>query len=244
MTLSGRTILVTGAARGLGLEIARACSQAGATLIMADILTAENEAQAKTLNATPFSLDLGDMASINALWQNITQEFGILDGLVNNGAIATNVGGMNFDDIDDALFEKVMRVNVMGLWGMMRAFKPLLIASKGAVVNIASDTALWGAPRLLAYTASKGAVMSMTRSLARELGEFKVSVCCVAPGILNTQSTQYVPQARHDFYEAGRAIKGEQSPQDITGTILHLLTPHARALTGQTLSVDAGFYMK
>jgi NAD(P)-dependent dehydrogenase (short-subunit alcohol dehydrogenase family) len=89
--------------------------------------------------------------------------------------------------------------------------------------------------------ASKGAVMAMTRSLARELGNRQIAVTCVAPGILTTQSTQYVPEHRHQLYENGRAIQGKQNPQDIVPTILHLLTPAARALTGQTLPVNAGF---
>ncbi len=94
---------------------------------------------------------------------------------------------------------------------------------------------------MLAYVASKGAVISMTRSLARELGPRGVGVTCVAPGILKTWSTEYVPQERHELYETGRAVPGPQQPEDITATVVFLLTPGALTLTGQTLPVDNGF---
>jgi NAD(P)-dependent dehydrogenase (short-subunit alcohol dehydrogenase family) len=100
---------------------------------------------------------------------------------------------------------------------------------------------LWGAPRLLAYVASKGALIAMTRSLSRELGPSGVGITAVAPGILRNEATDYVPRERHALYESGRAVPGAQTPEDIVPTIVFLLTPGALALTGQTLPVDAGF---
>ena len=163
-----------------------------------------------------------------------------MDGLVNNAAIATNVGGKLFEDIDIDLWDRVMRVNIRGTWLVTRAMSPLL-GPGSQIVNVASDTALWGAPRLLAYVASKGAVMSMTRSLARELGPRKIGVVAVAPGIMRNEATEYVPAERHQQYETGRAVPGPQVPEDITDAITFLLTPGALCLTGQVLPVDAGF---
>ena len=100
---------------------------------------------------------------------------------------------------------------------------------------------LWGAPRLLAYVASKGALIAMTRSLARELGPRSIGVTAVAPGIMRCEATEYVPAERHRLYEQGRAVPGPQDPEDIVATIVFLLTPGALALTGQLLPVDAGF---
>jgi NAD(P)-dependent dehydrogenase (short-subunit alcohol dehydrogenase family) len=135
-----------------------------------------------------------------------------------------------------------MQVNVRGTWLVTRALAPLLIGSgSGRIVNLASDTALWGAPRLLAYVASKGAVMAMTRSLARELGPSGVGVTAVAPGIMRNEATEYVPPERHHLYETGRAVPGPQTPEDIAPTIVFLLTEGALALTGQVLPVGAGF---
>ncbi len=245
--LDGHRILVTGAARGLGRAIASALAESGAELVLADTLRAEGEAAAAALSSAGAKavfapVDLGDPASIKALADEITMAGGTLDGLVNNGAIATGIGGKSLHEIDVDDWDRVMRVNVRGTWLMTKAAAPLLAASgRGRIVNIASDTALWGAPLLLAYVASKGAVIAMTRSLARELGPEQIGVTCVAPGILKTMSTEYVPEERHRLYEAGRAVPGPQSPEDITGTIAFLLTPEALALTGQLMPVNNGF---
>lgn len=240
--LKGRTILITGAARGLGRAIAGTCTEQGARLVLADIDTKRVEAAASELGARAVMVDLGDPASITALAEDIAAHEGELHGLCNNGAVATNVGGMEFEDIELDLWDRVHRVNVRGTWLMTRACSAMLRASgSGRVVNVASDTALWGAPRLLAYTASKGAVMAMTRSLAREMGPDRVGVTCIAPGILTTESTEYVPAARHALYGDGRAVPGPQSAEEVTGTVAFLLSEAALTLTGQTLPVNNGY---
>jgi NAD(P)-dependent dehydrogenase (short-subunit alcohol dehydrogenase family) len=244
--LAGRTIVVTGAARGVGRAIARGCAEAGACLVLADVLQdAGREVAgelAKMTEARFVPIDLGDPESIEAFARDVARHEGEIDGLVNNAAIATNVGGKSFDEIDLEHWDRVMQVNVRGTWLVTRALAPLFAqGGSGRIVNIASDTALWGAPRLLAYVASKGAVIAMTRSLARELGPRGIGVTVVAPGILRCEATEYVPAERHRLYEAGRAVPGPQQPEDIVATILFLLTPGALALTGQVLPVDAGF---
>jgi NAD(P)-dependent dehydrogenase (short-subunit alcohol dehydrogenase family) len=246
--LAGRTVLVTGAARGVGRAIAEACAAAGARLILADVLDEAGRQTADALASTGIAVrfapvDLADPASIVRLGQNVSANEGELHGLVNNAAIATGIGGPTFDEIALETWDRVMQVNVRGTWLVTRALAPLLERSgSGRVVNLASDTALWGAPRLLAYVASKGAVIAMTRSLARELGSRnRVGVTAVAPGIMRNEATDYVPAERHRLYETGRAVPGPQTPEDITDTIVFLLTPGALALTGQVLPVGAGF---
>jgi NAD(P)-dependent dehydrogenase (short-subunit alcohol dehydrogenase family) len=245
--LAGRTIVVTGAARGVGRAIARACAKAGARLLLGDVLheagqgvadeLANNGAQVRFV-----PIDLNEPQSITAFARDVAQREGGIHGLVNNAAIATNVGGKLFDEIDLDLWDRVMRVNVRGTWLVTRALAPLFFdGGQGRIVNLASDTALWGAPRLLAYVASKGAVISMTRSLARELGPRGIGVTVVAPGIMRGEATEYVPAERHALYESGRAVPGPQHPEDIVDTVVFLLTPGALALTGQVLPVDAGF---
>ncbi len=241
MMLAERTTLITGAARGLGREIARTCAAMGARLVLADIDAAGVADTANAVGGRAVAVDLGKPNSIAALAADIAAHEGQLHGLVNNGAIATDVGGMGFEDIELDLWDRVMRVNVRGTWLMTRACAPMLRATAGKVVIVASDTALWGAPRLLSYTASKGAVMAMTRSLARELGPDRVGVACVAPGILTTESTEYVPPARHQLYGDGRAVPGPQAPGEITEVIAFLLTDGALTLTGQVLPVNNGF---
>lgn len=239
MSLSGRRILVTGAARGLGKILARHLADLGADLIVADILEAEGCAVADAIGGTFHPLDLRSPQSIANLVEAIG---GPLNGLVNNGAIATGIGGVGFEDVEIDTWNRVMEVNVRGTWLMTKASAPLLRqARNGRIVNVASDTALWGAPNLISYTASKGAVISMTRSLARELGPDGIGVAAIAPGILTTQSTDYVPRARHEHYENGRAVPGPQAPEDIAGTVAFLLSDAALTLTGQVLPVNRGF---
>jgi len=245
--LQGRTIVVTGAARGVGRAIAVACARHGAKLLLCDVLaelgqktSAELAANGATVRFVP--VDLAEVASIERLAEDVRQHEGRIDGLVNNAAIATNVGGKTFDEIDIELWDRVMRVNVRGTWLVTRSLLPLFsTGGDGRIVNIASDTALWGAPRLLGYVASKGAVMSMTRSLARELGPRGIGVTAVAPGIMRNEATEYVPAERHRMYETGRAVPGPQLPEDIVDVVAFLLTPAALALTGQVLPVNAGF---
>ncbi|MGH7126664.1 MAG: SDR family oxidoreductase [Stellaceae bacterium] len=245
--LQERVIVVTGAARGVGRAIALGCTRHGAKLVLADVLPdlgrktcAEIAATGAVVRFVP--VDLADPASVQALADDVRKHEGKIDGLVNNAAIATNVGGKTFDEIDIELWDRVMRVNVRGTWLVTRALAPMFPeGGHGRIVNLASDTALWGAPRLLAYVASKGAVISMTRSLARELGPRGIGVTAVAPGILRNEATEYVPAERHRMYEIGRAVPGPQVPEDIADVVAFLLTPGALPLTGQVLPVNAGF---
>ena len=245
--LAGRTIVVTGAARGVGRAIAQACARAGARLVLGDVLVDAGKSVAEELagqgaKARFVPIDLDRPQSVADFARDVAQHEGAIHGLVNNAAIATNVGGKTFDDIDLDLWDRVMRVNVRGTWLVTRALVPLMPeGGQGRIVNLASDTALWGAPRLLAYVASKGAVISMTRSLARELGPRGIGVTVVAPGIMRCEATEYVPAERHQLYETGRAVPGAQVPEDIVDTVVFLLTPGALALTGQVLPVNAGF---
>jgi NAD(P)-dependent dehydrogenase (short-subunit alcohol dehydrogenase family) len=251
MSLAGRTILITGAARGLGRAFAEACAAAQADrIVVADVRSDLGEAAVAALaqagaKAVFLPVDLGDPTSIAAFADKMAARYGHLDGLVNNGAIATGIGGKTFEEIDIDTWDKVMSVNVRGTWLMTRAMAPLLRKSTlgGRIVNVASDTALWGAPRLLHYVASKGAMISMTRSLARELGPDNISVNAIAPGLVAVEATDYVPQERKDLYVNGRAMQRTQMPEDVTGAVVFLLGQGAGFVTGQLLPVNGGFVL-
>lgn len=244
--LVGKCIVITGAARGLGFSFAQAIAQQGAHVVLCDILKERLQQsvvqlQQQGLTAEGHHLDIADPDAIERVFQSIGQQ-GAIDGLVNNAALATGVGGKTLDEYDLDLWDRVMTVNVKGTWLVTKAALPYLRQSEhGKIVNIASDTALWGAPRLMAYVASKGAIISMTRSMARELGTQKICVNAIAPGLTKVEATEYVPAERHQLYENGRALQGEQQPEDVTGTVLYLLSPMANFVTGQLIPVNGGF---
>ncbi|MFU8927141.1 SDR family oxidoreductase [Acinetobacter puyangensis] len=245
--LHGKKIIVTGAARGLGRSFAEAIAQAGAEVVMADILVdvlqSEVELlQEKGLAVFGTSLDLANRDSICAAVDFAQEKMSGIDGLINCAALATGVGGKDMMDYDSDLWDRVMTVNVKGTWLMTQACVPYLKQSKaGKIVNIASDTALWGAPKLMAYVASKGAILSMTRSMARELGEFNICVNTISPGLTLIEATEYVPEQRHQQYVTGRAIQRPQHPDDLNGTALYLLSDLASFITGQNIPVNGGF---
>jgi NAD(P)-dependent dehydrogenase (short-subunit alcohol dehydrogenase family) len=241
--LSDRRILITGGARGLGRKFAEAALGAGARVAIADILEEEGRTAARETGARFVPLDLASPASIESCVAAAAEALGGLDGLVNNGAI-TSSGGKPLEELDIAVWDRVMTVNVRGTWLATRAAAPHLRRSgAGRVINIASDTALWGAPRLLAYVASKGAVIAMTKSMARELGPDGITVNAVAPGLTLVEATEYVPAERHRLYLEGRAINRAQVPDDVCGAVIYLLSDAAGFVTGQLLAVNGGFVM-
>ncbi len=248
LILSGRRILITGAARGLGLAFAKTIAQAGATVALADILEDKlhqsvADLREQGLDVAGFVVDLADPESVKSCAASAVAWLGGLDGLVNNAAI-TNSGGRSSEQLEIDMWDCVMDVNVRGTWLMTNACLPALRDSgRGSIVNLSSDTALWGAPNLLAYVASKSAVIGMTRSLSRELGKDNITVNAVAPGLTLVEATEYVPQARHQTYFDQRALQRNQLPEDVCGVVVFALSDLSRFFTGQLMAVNGGFVL-
>lgn len=241
-----RTVVVTGAGRGLGLAMARRAGADGFRVVVAELDPERGERAAAELRAEGAEArfvhcDVADPASVDALAAAVA-EWGPLYGLVNNAALANGVGGKEFQDIDVAVWDRLMAVNARGPWLVAKALYPYL-ASPGRIVNIASDAALYGSPRLAHYVASKGAVVALTRAMARELGDRGVTVNAVAPGLTECEATETVPAERHDLYRLNRAVSRAQRPDDLVGTVSFLLGEESRYLTGQVIAVNGGFTM-
>ena len=245
--LSNRTIIVTGAATGIGQAFAVGCATQGANVVVAD-LSAADETMAYITAAGGSALyvraDVSDESSTQDMAAQVVARFGRIDGLVNNAAYFREVKLTDFEQIDPAIWERIFQVNVKGVWNCCKAVMPTMRKQKsGSVVNIASVVALAGQPGYLHYVASKGAVLAMTKGLAKEVGQHGVRVNVIAPGFVITDATKNRPVEWQQSFLKARAISREQRPDDLVGTAMYLLSDLAGFVTGQTLVVDGGHIM-
>lgn len=243
-----RLIVVTGSGRGLGFNIAERLAAAGDRVVIAekDAELAEKAVttlQGRGFDATAIITDIADRESVTNL-ATAVGEMGGADGLVNNAALADGVGGDTFWDLDEDFFRRVMTVNAFGTWLVSKYLYPQLAQKgSGAIVNVASDAALYGSPRLVHYVGSKGAVLAMTRTMARDAGAAGVRVNAVSPGLTRVEATESVPSSRYRLYEQNRVLERDQVPEDVSGVVQFLLSDASAFITGQNIVVDGGFVM-
>jgi len=237
--LKGRVAVVTGGATGIGRAIAARLAADGAKVVVADLQKASN-------GALNLQVDVSREADVARMAAETVQAFGRIDILVNNAAIFSTLELRPFENIPVDEFRKVMDVNIMGVWLCARACVPhMRKGGYGRIVNLASGAPLKGVPLFLHYISSKGAVIAMTRGLAREVGKDGITVNALAPGFTLSENV-----AKHEVHvkqgqitRMTRAIPRDETPEDLVGTVSFLASDDAAFITGQTLVVDGGSAM-
>jgi NAD(P)-dependent dehydrogenase (short-subunit alcohol dehydrogenase family) len=248
--LAGKVAIVTGAGSGIGKALARRLASDGAAVVIADLhkFDAADAEIAKATGARTLGLQI-DVASEDdtaRMASEAVKAFGRIDILVNNAAVFSTLKLKPFEDIPLAEWRKVMDVNVLGVALCCRACVPhMRKAGGGRIINLASGAPLKGVPFFLHYISSKGAVIAMTRGLARELGKDGITVNSLAPGF--TLSEGVVQKEDHmkagERTRATRAIQRDEKPEDLVGAVSFLASAEAAFITGQTLVVDGGSAM-
>jgi len=245
--LKDQNIIVTGAATGIGQAFAIGAAIQGAHVVLADLNDAEETMTAIHElggRASYAKVDVSDETSVKAMAEAALQASGRIDGLINNAAYFREVKLTPFEDIDQSIWDRIFQVNVKGVWLCCKAVMPAMRAqAKGSIVNIASVVAVAGQPGYLHYVASKGAVLSMTKGLAKECGKDGVRCNVIAPGFVITDATKNRPIEWQQSFLKARAISREQRPDDLVGTALYLLSDLSGFVSGQSIVVDGGHIM-
>ena len=246
--LRDKVVVVTGAARGLGREFARRLADEQAAVVAADVRDcAETVAEVRATGARALAveLDVTSFRSCHAMAEAALGAFGRIDVLVNNAALYGGLRTGRFDTLDEEEWNRVLAVNVTGVWNVCRAVVPAMRKQRsGSIVNMASLAAIYGLPHSLHYTTSKGAVIALTRALARELGGDWIRVNAIAPNATMTDGTREFFGERMDKAAAGiaaaQSLRRNLQPGDIAGTLIYLASDASALVTGQTLLVDGG----
>ena len=244
-SLDGKVAVVTGAAQGIGRAIAEGLAAEGARIVVADLAGAE-EAAASFPKGVGLTVDVANEADVQRLADESVARCGSIDILVNNAGLYASLAMRSFEEIPLDEWRRVMDVNVASMFLTCRAVVPVMRANGGGkIVNISSGTPFRGVPFLLHYVTSKGAIVALTRALAKEVGKDSIHVNCVAPGFTMSEGVKSHPdviEKLRDVTIASRTIQRDQVPDDVVGAVVFLCTPAADFITGQTMVIDGGQY--
>jgi len=236
MSLDGKVALVTGGAQGIGRAIADGLTAEGADVMVADLNASENGIRA----------DVSNQRDVERMVEETLARHGRIDVLVNNAGLYASLAMRPFEEIPLEEWRQVMDVNVASMFLTCRAVVPVMREHGGGrIVNISSGTPFRGVPFLLHYVTSKGAIVALTRALAKELGKDSIHVNCVAPGFTMSEGVKAHPEViekLRDVSVAARTIQRDQVPEDVVGAVVFLCGPGSAFITGQTMVIDGGQY--
>jgi len=234
--LDGKVAIVTGGAQGIGAAIAAGLEAAGAEVVIVDLEPPDGGIRA----------DVSSEGDVSRMVEEALERNGRIDILVNNAGLYASLEMRAFTEIPLEEWNRVMEVNVASMFLTSRAVVPLMREQGGGkIVNISSGTPFRGVPFLLHYVTSKGAIVALTRALAKELGRDSIHVNCVAPGFTMSDGVKSHPdvvEKLRDVSIASRTLQRDQVPEDVVGAVVFLCTPAADFITGQTMVIDGGQY--
>jgi NAD(P)-dependent dehydrogenase (short-subunit alcohol dehydrogenase family) len=244
-TLDGKVAIVTGGAQGIGRAIAERLAKDGARIVVADLKGAD-EAAASFDGGVGLTVDVASEDDVARMAAETLARCGRIDILVNNAGLYAQLAMRPFEQIPVDEWRQVMDVNVLSMFLTCRAVVAQMRAQGGGrIVNISSGTPFRGVPFVLHYVTSKGAIVALTRALAKELGNDDILVNCVAPGFTMSAGVEEHPEvieALRDVSIASRTIKRDMVPEDVVGAVAFLCGPESTFLTGQTMVIDGGQY--
>jgi NAD(P)-dependent dehydrogenase (short-subunit alcohol dehydrogenase family) len=244
--VAGRVVIVTGAGQGIGKIYAQALAAHGALVSLCDL--ADPSAVASKIaesggRAISRAADVTDPSAVRELVAATTEAFGTVHVLVNNAAMFTSLQTQPFEEIPSEEWDRVMAVNTRGSFECARAVLPIMKEQGyGKIINISSGTVFKGTPMMLHYVSSKGAVIALTRAMARETGPHGISVNCIAPGLTESENLA-IHGSISEATVNSRAFKRPQMPEDLVGTLIFLASADSDFITGQTIVVDGGSVM-
>lgn len=248
-SLEGRSIIITGAAQGIGATFARALALQGASIGIIDVRSPDETVAAIRSGGARAIGTMGDVTngrSVRQFVESVREAFGGVQGLVNNAALFADLPKRPLTEVSSEEFDRVMQVNVRGAFECAKAVVPVMEKQGyGKIVNITSGTVFKGQVMMLPYVTSKGALIAMARCLAREFGHAGVRANCLAPGF--TLSEGVLQQ--DEWLRAGQAtvasrcLRRDQTPEDLVGALVYLLSASSDFMTGQTMVVDGGSVM-
>ncbi len=250
MKLKDKVVIITGAGQGIGKMYATKLAQEGAKIVIAEINLDNANAVAREIegqggDVLVVQTDVSDEKSTQKMADETVKAFDRIDVLINNAAIYYGIGFKPYDAISVEDWDRLMAVNVKGSWLCIKAVVPQMKKQKkGKIINVSSATWLMGIPYMLHYVTSKAAVVGMVRAISREIGEFGININAVSPGLTMTEASLTLPGQPPNLdkmISEQTAMKRNEQPEDLVGTIIFLSSDGSDFITGQLINVDGGW---